>query len=241
MAGRWQTRRCTDRSLDPGRHTRYTVLRGEACLLSYAQDQTDWITDNIGSENIAFVVHTGDLVDDGANPTQWNRIDGVIDTLDGDLDSNPDGLVPYAALPGDHDWAVEEDRSSSTENYRQYFGQSRYVDRSWFGVLDRTSSASINASPQAGSISFTSASSGRPPVTPTTTLRHSGGPRASWTSIPSSRRLFRLTPTSGTGSRKGGHSSSKRRTTTVAPGSGFGAKSSNRTPRCSWCSTGTST
>jgi len=111
--------------------TQYYVARSS--LLSYAQDQTDWIADNIESENIAFVVHTGDLVDDGANPTQWNRIDSVIDTLDGDLDSNPDGLVPYATLPGDHDWAVEEDRSSSTENYRQFFGQSRYVDRSWFG------------------------------------------------------------------------------------------------------------
>ena len=102
-------------------------------LLSYAQDQTSWIVDNIESENIAFVVHTGDLVEDGTSLTQWNRIDGVMDTLDGDLDSNSDGLVPYATPPGDHDWAVEEDRSSSTENYRQFFGQSRYVGRSWFG------------------------------------------------------------------------------------------------------------
>jgi len=104
-----------------------------ASLLSHAQDQTNWIVDNLQSENIAFVAHEGDLVDDGGSLTQWNRIDGVMDTLDGDLDSNPDGLVPYATPPGDHDWAVEEDRSSSTENYRRFFGRSRYVGRSWFG------------------------------------------------------------------------------------------------------------
>jgi len=105
----------------------------DARLVPYAQDQTNWIVDNLRSENIAFVVHEGDLVDDGASLSQWNRIDGVMETLDGDLDSNPDGLVPYATPPGDHDWAVEEDRGSSSENYRRFFGRTRYAGRSWFG------------------------------------------------------------------------------------------------------------
>jgi len=135
MAGRQQTRQCTDRTLDPRRPARHTEVCGEVCsLLSYAQDQTNWIVDNLQSENIAFVAHEGDLVDDRASRTEWNRIDGVMDTLDGDLELNPDGLVPYATPPGDHDWAVEEDRRSSTENYRRFFGRSRYVGRNWFGV-----------------------------------------------------------------------------------------------------------
>ncbi|WP_396610542.1 DNRLRE domain-containing protein [Haloferax sp. S1W] len=102
-------------------------------LITYAQDQTDWVVNNLDAENVAFVTHEGDIVDDGSNQTQWERMDAIVDTLDGDLSTTPDGLVPYATPPGDHDWAVEEDRSSSTAYYRQYFGQSRYEGRSWFG------------------------------------------------------------------------------------------------------------
>jgi hypothetical protein len=94
-------------------------------LISHAQNQVDWVVDNASAENIAFVSHEGDVVDHGSDRTEWERMDGVMDTLD--------GVVPYAAPPGDHDWAVEEDRSSSTENYREFFGGSRYQGRSWYG------------------------------------------------------------------------------------------------------------
>jgi hypothetical protein len=95
-------------------------------LLSYAQAQTEWIASNVDSENIAFVSHEGDLVDDGSDRTEWTDIDGVMDTLD-------TAGVPYAATPGDHDWAIEEQRSSSTANYREFFGAARYQGYSWFG------------------------------------------------------------------------------------------------------------
>jgi hypothetical protein len=94
-------------------------------LVTYAQDQVDWVVDNVEAENIAFVSHEGDIVDRGDDRTEWERMDGVMGTLD--------GVVPYAAPPGDHDWFVEEDRSSSTEYYREFFGGGRYEGRGWFG------------------------------------------------------------------------------------------------------------
>ena len=94
-------------------------------LLAYAQDQTDWIAANLGTENIVFVTHEGDWVDDGSNRTEWERMDTVWNAIEGD--------VPYAAAIGDHDYAVEEDRSSSTANYREFFGEARYGEYSWFG------------------------------------------------------------------------------------------------------------
>jgi len=94
-------------------------------LISYAQDQADWIASNVGTENIAFVAHEGDWVDDGGDRTEWERMDDVWDTVDGE--------VPYAAAIGDNDCAVGEERSSSTANYREFFGESRYREHSWFG------------------------------------------------------------------------------------------------------------
>ena len=94
-------------------------------LIAFAQDQTTWIANNLAVENIAFVTHEGDWVDDGSNRTEWQRMDDVWNTIEGD--------VPYAAAIGDHDYAVEEDRASGAANYREFFGEARYGGYSWFG------------------------------------------------------------------------------------------------------------
>lgn len=94
-------------------------------LVAFAQDQTDWIANNLDAENIVFVTHEGDWVDDGSDRTEWRRMNSVWNAIE--------GKVPYAAAIGDHDYAVEEDRSSSTANYRRFFGKRRYEKYSWFG------------------------------------------------------------------------------------------------------------
>jgi hypothetical protein len=94
-------------------------------LISYAQDQTKWIANNLDDENIVFVTHEGDWVENGDNRTEWQRMNQVWNTIE--------GKVPYAAGVGNHDYAVLGDRSSSTENYRRYFGTSRYQQYRWFG------------------------------------------------------------------------------------------------------------
>lgn len=99
----------------------------------YAQAQTEWIVNNVDTENIVFVAFEGDLVHNADSLTEWQRFESLLDTLDGDLDETPDGLVPYATPPGNHDWVVWNDRTSSTANYRQYCGGNRYAGRSWFG------------------------------------------------------------------------------------------------------------
>lgn len=93
--------------------------------ISYAHDQTQWIVDNLESENIRFVTHEGDLVENGDEIDEWERIDDVMSTLDGE--------VPYSAVPGNHDWARQGDRTSSIENFQSFFGPDRYEGESWFG------------------------------------------------------------------------------------------------------------
>ena len=75
--------------------------------------------------NVVFATHEGDIVENGDSVTEWERMSDVMNTLDGE--------VPYSALLGNHDFAVTGDRESSTENYRTYFGESRYEDYDWFG------------------------------------------------------------------------------------------------------------
>lgn len=93
-------------------------------LISRAHDQTQWIRDNESAENIAFVSHEGDIVEHGSSTTEWERMDAVMDRLD--------GVVPYATTVGNHDYATTSSRSSGTENYSKYFGKNRYSGKSWF-------------------------------------------------------------------------------------------------------------
>ena len=42
-------------------------------------------------------------------------------------------MVPYSAVPGDHDYFPEEYRDGDTTYYRQFFGVERYADYDWYG------------------------------------------------------------------------------------------------------------
>ena len=91
----------------------------------YIRAQTEWIVDNLTEERIAFVSHEGDVVQNADRPVEWAYMDDAMSVLDGE--------VPYAMLPGDQDWMVEGDRSSSIERYKSDFGPDRYRSRDWYG------------------------------------------------------------------------------------------------------------
>ncbi len=94
-------------------------------LTGFAEAQAEWIVDNKEEENIAFVTYAGDLVHNGDDADQWNRIEDVIDILDGE--------VPYGTVPGNHDWAVTWDKTSSIEEYVDRFGADRFDGKDWYG------------------------------------------------------------------------------------------------------------
>ncbi len=83
--------------------------------------QTQWIADNAASQNIVFVSHEGDLVDDPENMTQWANADRAMTILD-------NAGIPYGVLPGNHDAGV-----SGTTNYNQIFPPDRYSAQPWYG------------------------------------------------------------------------------------------------------------
>lgn len=91
----------------------------------FGREQTEWIVDNLEEENIAFVSHGGDIVHNADSDAEWAYMDDAMSLLD--------GQVPYATVTGNHEYEEWWDRSSSIENYKQYFGPQNFEDRSWYG------------------------------------------------------------------------------------------------------------
>ena len=98
--------------------------------------QTQWVADHITTDNLVFVTHVGDVVQNGGqgvdrNKSEWDRANIAMSILDGNLLVNPDGLIPYAVAPGNHDYDIVHNHGSATR-FVEFFGASRYNDRSWY-------------------------------------------------------------------------------------------------------------
>lgn len=79
--------------------------------------QTKWIVENQQKRNIACVLHLGDVTNHNT-PEEWANADKAMQVLD--------GKIPYAMVPGNHDYSdkgVCKDRSS---RLTEYFPVSRF-------------------------------------------------------------------------------------------------------------------
>ncbi|MES2277489.1 MAG: FG-GAP-like repeat-containing protein [Bacteroidota bacterium] len=102
--------------------------------LDYFTAQTQWIADHKTSENIAFTIHVGDIVNDGDLYTvPWLRADTAMKILDV-------AGVPYGTACGNHEqtpngipFSGSTNDGSTTLKYNQYFGVSRVGAKSWYG------------------------------------------------------------------------------------------------------------
>jgi hypothetical protein len=72
------------------------------------RNQTQWIVDNKESRNIAFVLHEGDICN-ANDPAQWKNAQEAISILD--------GRVPYALVPGNHDYSGLLERNTLMSEY----------------------------------------------------------------------------------------------------------------------------
>ncbi len=83
--------------------------------------QTRWIVENRDAMRIAFVLHTGDVVDADV-PAQWVPAAQALQMLD--------GQIPYAMTAGNHDYFNLADRMGMINTY---FPPSRFAQNPWFG------------------------------------------------------------------------------------------------------------
>jgi Calcineurin-like phosphoesterase len=145
------TSSCTEEPDDPDEeHETFTLVALPDTQI-YADDypevfleQTRWIVDNLETENIAFVTHLGDVVDNGPSVRQWENAREALSLLD-------DANVPYGVAMGNHDnqysdWEFQypgdvddscsdnfSDIDCTAEHFLQYAGPSFYQDQPWFG------------------------------------------------------------------------------------------------------------
>ncbi len=83
--------------------------------------QTTWIRRRVEADNIAFVIHLGDIVQNHNVEAEWRAADQAHRQLD--------GAVPYSVLPGNHDMSKERDSTL----YNKYFSPARFRGRPWYG------------------------------------------------------------------------------------------------------------
>ncbi|UVI28766.1 metallophosphoesterase [Paenibacillus spongiae] len=88
----------------------------------YFRDNVAWIRDNRDKLKIRYVMHTGDIVDEGDKIGQWIEADRNMKVLD-------DTGIPYGVLAGNHDAG----RISGYDLYRRGFGEDRFKHRPTYG------------------------------------------------------------------------------------------------------------
>jgi len=116
----------------------------------YAQDwpevfleQTQWIVDNAVDEKIIFVTQLGDIVNNHADPSQWEVASEAMAILE-------EASIPYGVAMGNHDaggterpWSPEGCRVPPDEicvalEYLNNFGPTRFDDEDWYGGASPT-------------------------------------------------------------------------------------------------------
>jgi hypothetical protein len=87
--------------------------------------QTDWIRRNRDKENIVFVTHIGDIVNDrNKRMDEWELADKAMSQLD--------GVVPWGVCLGNHDFD-DHGANRGVKGFLQYFGPQRFKKYAWYG------------------------------------------------------------------------------------------------------------
>lgn len=89
---------------------------------SVMEDQVDWVVTNQSRENIKFVGHVGDLIQNNDTESEWEFVQDQMNLI-GDV-------VPYAIVPGNHDY-TQGTRTSTMMN--SYFPLSTFSSMDTYG------------------------------------------------------------------------------------------------------------
>jgi hypothetical protein len=87
-------------------------------------NQTEWIAENRDRYNIKHVLHLGDITNRNTQD-QWKVAAKAMSTLD--------GKVPYAMVPGNHDYGENGTAKSRETYFNEFFPFDKYSQQSTFG------------------------------------------------------------------------------------------------------------
>ncbi|WP_203579720.1 lamin tail domain-containing protein [Microbacterium hibisci] len=110
-------------------HVTDTQYYSEAYPEVYAA-QVAWLAENADARKLAFVTHTGDLIQNWVDPAQpedrARREYALASRMQAVLDAKG---IANSVLPGNHD----NKRGVSNALFNDYFGPARYRDQPWYG------------------------------------------------------------------------------------------------------------
>ena len=88
------------------------------------RSQTEWIADQLQDRNIRFVLHLGDVTNHNTE-SQWKNAVQAMEVLD--------GRVPYALLPGNHDYSEGGRCFDRQTRLSEFFPVSKFREQATFG------------------------------------------------------------------------------------------------------------
>ncbi len=88
--------------------------------------QTEWIATNAERLNIKYVLHEGDVVNNNGRE-QWEVARAAMKRLD--------GVVPYAIVPGNHDYGPGGNATDRETYFNEYFSAAEHAKWPTFGGL----------------------------------------------------------------------------------------------------------
>lgn len=103
--------------------------------------QIDWIVENREALNIAFVLHVGDIVENGdiirgsdaPNLLEWAYAADAMYRLENpETTGLPEG-IPYGVVVGNHDQEPLNDPDGDTYYYNRFFGYEHFKSKSYYG------------------------------------------------------------------------------------------------------------
>jgi probable HAF family extracellular repeat protein len=96
--------------------------------------QTDWIVANKVASNIVYVAQLGDCVEHGDSQiSEWNTATDAMYRLENSSTTFLVNGIPYGIAVGNHDQTANGNPSGTTTYYNQFFGQSHFAGRPYYG------------------------------------------------------------------------------------------------------------
>lgn len=113
--------------------TQYYTAKKHNGTMKMFQNQIDWIRANAIGQNIAYVVHLGDVSDHGENKLEeWKRAREVMYQLEQPLEGYPEG-IPYGVAVGNHDTTPMNTAGAMKDGYPASFGLAHFQGKSYYG------------------------------------------------------------------------------------------------------------
>lgn len=109
--------------------------------------QAEWIRGRQNPDNIKFVIHLGDIVQNAMVEAEWENAERAHKVLD--------GVVPYSVTPGNHDLDLADGKlTRATTMYDNHFGPGRFEGQPWYGGHMDESNANNYCLFEAGGMKF---------------------------------------------------------------------------------------